>query len=399
MAPRYQFNRMEFSGSLGDLGTLLPLALGMIMVNQMPVTGLLYSVGIFYIVAGLYFGVPVPVQPMKVIGAYAIGTGVAGSQVAASAGLISLFLFIIGITGTINFISSLIPREVVRGIQLSTGILLMSQGVKLICGNSVQQLAAQAPEPNFVIQAIGPVPISILFGLSGILCTLFFLKSTRYPAGILLIAGGLLAGLFWGQHTGFNTFSMGIHLPELLPFGLPGVTDLTVAGLVLVLPQIPMTVGNAIIANTDLSKDYFGDDSAKVTYRTTTLSMAFANGLCFLFGGIPLCHGAGGLAAHYSFGARTGGSNIIIGASFLILALFFGQDALALINLLPLSILGVLLIFAGSQLALSILDMFGRKQMFTVLVILTVTLISNLSWGFLVGVTLAHLLRSERFDV
>ena len=126
--------------------------------------------------------------------------------------------------------------------------------------------------------------------------------------------------------------------------------------------------------------------------------MAFANGLSFLLGGIPLCHGAGGLAAHYSFGARTGGSNIIIGTIFLALALFFGPHALVLINLLPMSILGVLLIFAGSQLGLAILDMFARKDMFIVLTIVSVTLI-QLAWGFLVGALLAQLLGSERFSV
>lgn len=399
MALRYRFNRMEFSGSLGDLGTLLPLALGMILVNGMPVTGILYSIGIFYIIAGLYFGVPVPVQPMKAIGAYAIATGIAASQVAASAGLISLILFFIGLTGAINLISTLIPKEVIRGVQLSTGILLMSQGAKLIQGSSLQQLAAHSAEPNLIVQSIGPLSVSLLLGTLGTVCALFFLKSTRYPAGIILIGSGLLVGLLLGKHEGFSGVMVGVHFPEILPFNLPTTADITVAFLVLVLPQIPMTVGNAIIANTDLSKDYFGEDAVKVTYRTTTMSMALANGICFLFGGIPLCHGAGGLAAHYGFGARTGGSNIIIGVLFLLLAMFFGPQALVLINLLPLSILGVLLLFAGSQLGLSILDMFSRKQMFTVLVILTVTLTTNLAWGFFVGTALAHLLRSRRFSI
>ena len=208
-----------------------------------------------------------------------------------------------------------------------------------------------------------------------------------------------MTGLIWGTHEGFDQIALGIYLPELLPLGFPEIPDLTVALLVLVLPQLPMTVGNAIVANTDLSKEYFGEDSRKVTYTSTTLSMALANGLSFFLGGIPLCHGAGGLAAHYSFGARTGGSNIIIGTLFLALALFFGPHALVLINLLPMSILGVLLIFAGCQLGLSILDMFARKDMFIVLTIVSVTLTTNLAWGFLVGVVLAYLLRSDRFSI
>ena len=185
----------------------------------------------------------------------------------------------------------------------------------------------------------------------------------------------------------------------MLPFGLPTRLDFTLALFVLVLPQIPMTIGNAIIANSDLSRDYFGEDSRKVTYRKTTLSMAFANGVAFFLGGIPLCHGAGGLAAHYKFGARTGGSNIIIGAIFLAMAVLFGPHALSLMQLLPLSILGVLLIFAGAQLGLSILDMFSRKDLFVVLLMLGITLTSNLAWGFAAGLAAAHLLRSERFTI
>ncbi|MGB3211229.1 MAG: putative sulfate/molybdate transporter [Desulforhopalus sp.] len=399
MSARFQFNRMELAGSLGDLGTLLPLAIGMVMVNGMSITGVLFSIGIFYLLAGFYFGVPVPVQPMKAIGAYAVATGMVASQVAASVGLVGLFLFVIGITGTINFVGTLIPKPVIRGVQLSTGLLLMGQGIKMILGKSFQQLAAEMTEPNLTIQAIGPLPIGICFGVLGLITTFFLLKNKKYPAGIVVVFLGVLAGVFWGTHEGFDTIVPGIYFPELLPFGLPRIPDLTVALLVLVLPQLPMTVGNAILANTDLSREYFGEDSRKITYTSTTLSMAFANGLSFLLGGIPLCHGAGGLAAHYSFGARTGGSNVIIGTLFLALALFFGPHALVLINLLPLSILGVLLIFAGSQLGLSILDMFARKDMFVVLIIVGVTLTTNLAWGFLVGVFLAHLLRSDKFSI
>lgn len=399
MSARFQFNRMEFAGSLGDLGTLLPLAIGMVMVNGIPVTGILYSIGIFYLFAGFYFKVPVPVQPMKAIGAYAVATGIAAPQIGASVGLVSLFLFVIGITGSINFIGNLIPKSVIRGVQLSTGLLLMGQGIKMILGKSFQQVVAHTSEPHLTIQTIGPLPIGICLGVTGVAITLLLLKSRRFPAAIVVIFMGIFTGVVWGTHAGMDRLLPGIYLPELLPFGIPTTADLTVALLVLVLPQIPMTIGNAIIANTDLSKEYFGEDSGKVTYRSTTLSMAFANGLSFLLGGIPLCHGAGGLAAHYSFGARTGGSNIIIGSLFLVLALFFGPNALVLINLLPLSILGVLLIFAGSQLGLAILDMFARKDMFVILVIASVTLATNLAWGFMAGVLLAQLLRSEKFSI
>lgn len=390
---------MEFSGSLGDLGTLLPLSMGMIMVNGMSPTGVFFTIGLFYLCAGLYFGVPVPVQPMKAISSYAIATGVSASQISGSAALICLFLFIIGISGTINYIARVVPKAVIRGIQLSTGTLLMMQGIRLIIGQSPQQLAAGSAEPFLSISSFGILPVGICFGILGTLITLILMHNKRFPAALVLIATGSILGLIFAKNGGTAGFDFAFHFPEFLPFGLPTQPDLLIAFFVLVLPQIPMTIGNAIIADTDLSREYFGEKSEKVTYKATTLSMAFANGLSFLIGGIPLCHGAGGLAAHYKFGARTGGSNIIIGVIFLASVLFLGQHTLSLIHLLPLSILGVLLIFAGAQLSLSILDMVTRKEMFVVVIILSITLTTNLSWGFGVGLITAHLLRTGKLSI
>jgi SulP family sulfate permease len=169
--------------------------------------------------------------------------------------------------------------------------------------------------------------------------------------------------------------------------------------LALVLPQIPMTLGNAVIAYADLSKDYFGDSSQRVTYKSTCISMALANFVSASIGGIPLCHGAGGLAAHYRFGARTAGSNLMIGAIFAILAVVLGNDSLAVIYLLPLSVLGILLLFAGSQLALTIMDLENRKNYFVVLLMLGITLATNLAAGFMAGIALAYLINSDKLKV
>jgi SulP family sulfate permease len=399
MPPSYKFNRLEFAGSLGDLGTLLPLAMGMIMINGLNPSGLFLTVGLFYIFSGLYYGITVPVQPMKVIGAYAIAMGLSAPQVLASGALIGLFLLIIGGTGAVTFVGKYTPKAVVRGVQLSTGTLLVTQGVKFIVGTSKFQVLREATEPYLTLQNLGPVPIGIVIGMLGGVLTLFLLDNKRLPAGLLIVLGGLFIGFILGTHEGFDRFRLGLYIPKILPFGIPKGIDFSFALLVLVLPQIPMTLGNAVIANADLSREYFEADSKRVTYRALCLSQALANFLGFLLGGIPLCHGAGGLAAHYRFGARTAGSNIIIGSIFVILALFLGIHSLALVYLLPMSVLGVLLIFAGSQLALTIIDLHERKDLFVALVILGITLASNLAVGFLVGIALAYTLKSERLTV
>ncbi len=160
-----------------------------------------------------------------------------------------------------------------------------------------------------------------------------------------------------------------------------------------------MTVGNAVIANADLSRQYFPESGHRVTYRSLTVSMALANLMSFFLGGFPMCQGAGGLASRYCFGARTAGSNLIIGTIFVALALLLGRQVLAIIYLLPMSALGVLLIFAGAQLALTVMDMKTRKEFFVPILIVSITLASNLAAGFIVGIIVSYLLKSEKLKI
>lgn len=399
MQQSYKFNRLEFAGSLGDLGTLLPLAVGMTLINGLKPTGLFLTIGIFYVLAGIYYGVTVPVQPMKVISAYAIATAMDASQITASGYLMGLVLLLIGATGAITVIGRYIPKSVVRGVQLSTGTLLMVQGVKLMLGASTFQKIHQAVEPYFSAQSIGPIPIGIIIGIAGGCLTLVLLENKRFPAGLIVVVAGLVLGLILGNRQGLDELRVSINLPMFLPYGWPNRADFAFALFALVLPQIPMTLGNAVIAYADLSNEYFKAQSGKVTYRAACISMALANFLSSTFGGMPLCHGAGGLAAHYRFGARTAGSNIMIGAVFIALALFLGNRSLVFINLLPLSVLGVLLFFAGSQLCLTIQDLTTRKDMFVSLVVLGITLATNLAAGFLAGIAVAYFIKLEKFRV
>ena len=399
MQPKYRFNRLEFSGSLGDLGTLLPLALGLILVNGLSPNGIFLSVGLFFIFSGLYFGVTVPIQPMKVISAYAIATAMTAAQITASGYLIGIVLLVIGATGAISFIGRYIPKSIVRGVQLSTGTLLMVEGIKFMLGTTRLQTLRQAAEPYLSIDSVGPVPIGIVIGVVGGLLTLLLLNNKRFPAGMVVVLGGIFLGLIFGIRNGLDQINLGIHLPQFLPLGWPTKADFTFALLALVLPQIPMTLGNAVIAYADLSNDYFGDRSCKVTYKSACISMALANLASATIGGMPLCHGAGGLAAHYRFGARTAGSNLMIGIIFVFLAVALGDDILAVIYLLPLSVLGILLLFAGCQLGMTIMDLEDRKDYFVVLFMLGITLAANLAAGFLVGIAVAWIIKSDRLNV
>ena len=89
----------------------------------------------------------------------------------------------------------------------------------------------------------------------------------------------------------------------------------------------------------------------------------------------------------------------MIGFIFILLAVLLGSHALSIVYLLPMAALGVLLLFAGSQLAMTIIDVKNRKPLFVVLVILGITLASNLAVGFMVGVAAAYLLKSEKLSI
>ncbi len=399
MSERFKFDRLELAGSLGDLGTLLPIAIAMVLFNNLNALGLFLSIGLFYLISGFYFGITVPVQPMKVIGAYAIATAMSPEQILASSLLMGVFLLIVGLTGAIDLIRKVTPRSVIRGVQLSTGALLISGGVKFMIGASKYQVLQNAVEPHLSLQSVGGVPISLVIGAVAAIVTLLMLDNKKLPAGLIVVAGGLAAGLALGARFDLSRGAFGFHLPEILPFGFPGKVDFTFALFALVLPQLPMTLGNAVLAYTDLSKEYFGTRSARVTNRKACVSMALANFLSFLLGGMPLCHGAGGLAAHYRFGARTAGSNVMIGFLFVALAVLLGGDIIGLFSLLPMSILGVLLVFAGAQLTLTIMDLDRRKDYFVAVLILGITLASNLAAGFIAGMIVAQLLRWDRLSV
>jgi len=387
--PKYRFDRMELAGSLGDLGTLLPLAIGMIVLNHLHATNVFVLIGLFYIVAGHYFEVPVPVQPMKVVGAYAIAAGLTPTQIVASSLWMGVFLLFLGTTGLIQTIGKYTPKSTVRGVQLAVGVILMIKGLKLMI----------MPDPNLAAQAVGPINLGIILGGAGLTLTFLLLDNRKLPAALVLIVLGILLGLFIGKPFDAASFNWSVHFPKLIPYGWPSLDDFLWVLPVLVLPQIPMTLGNAIISNTDVMHEYFGDRARKATYRSVANSQGLADVVSFFLGGIPMCHGAGGLAAHYRFGARTAGSNLIIGVIFIFLALVFGETMLAILNLLPFSFLGVLLVFAGVQLALMIQDLQDRRDLFVALFMLGIALASNLGVAFILGIVVAVASKCGKLNV
>lgn len=166
------------------------------------------------------------------------------------------------------------------------------------------------------------------------------------------------------------------------------------AFFLLVIPQLPLTLGNAIVSTKDIAKRYFGDRAKRVTERSLSVGMGITNLVAGLMGGMPVCHGSGGLTAHYSFGARSGGACIIIGSLCLGAALMFGRGVSEIFKIIPHSILGIMLFYVGFRHAFLVTDLRERKELAVALGIGIVALLtSNLSIAYGLGMVLWFLLR------
>jgi len=361
---RNRFDRMEWAGAFGDLGTLIPFVVAYISVVKMDPFAVLFSFGAAMVVCGIYYRTPFPVQPMKAAGAVAatqaaqtavITPGVVvGASVAT--GLVWLLL---GLTGAAERITKLVPRPVVVGIILGLGMGFMLQGIRMMSGNW------------WIAGA----------GLAG---TILLLTNRAIPAMFLLLLFGAACGA--AQDPGALDGLSGVAITFRAPsFALSTLTwhDLAIGAVFLALPQIPLTLGNAIIAIREENNSLFPD--RPVSERSVAVSTGLMNLASSAAGGVPMCHGAGGMAGHVAFGARTGGAPIILGTILLVLALFFSGSVEALFRLFSPAVLGVILFLTGAQLALGSCD-FGRDKGERFVTLVTAAFaIWNVGIAFVVG--------------
>ncbi len=384
----YRFDRVEFAGSLGDLGTLIPLAIGLVTINGLSFSAVFLWVGLFYLISGLYYRLPIPVQPLKLVSAIAIAfpEKITLAVMAATGLLFGGALVLLSFTGLIDQLARLFTKPIVRGIQLGLGFILMIKGLEFI---SRPELLLQGTTGS---ASLGGLPLNPLLGLAALVLVLCLLSSRRFPAALVVVIAGIAVALPFGALGNLH----GEFGPSAMPLVIPGVDDFTTALFLLVIPQLPLTIGNAIVGTNDTARNLFGSGpaTARVSNRNFSLGMGLVN-LCVGFmAAMPLCHGAGGLAAHYRFGARTGGSNIMLGLLFILIALGLGGIGIVLLSAIPNAVLGVLLLFAGLELALLIRDVQERQELFIILLIAGISLAtSNMSIAFVSGIIVSGFLR------
>lgn len=364
----------EGAGALGDLGVLVPIAVALVVVNGLSATAVLLPAGLLYVAAGLAYRLPVPVQPLKAFGALAVALGMGPDEVAAGALLLGAVFCVLGLAGALGAAARWVPTAVVRGVQLSVGLLFLRIAWGLVTDPPLAFTDAYRPVWWVVGGAAAVALLSVLARRH--LITLLW---------VLLAAGAVL----WH----------GVDL-ELGPAPLTAPT-LTAevwatAATALVLPQLPLTFANSCLATADVARRYFGAAASRVTPDRLAVSLGLANLLAGGISGMPVCHGAGGMTAHRYFGARTGLAPVLLGSALLALALLAGASLAGLLAAFPLPVLAGLLAVAGLAHVGLVHDVRGRRSWLVVLVVAAAGVLGQLALGLLAGVALAAALGLSR---
>ena len=313
------------AGAFADVGVLVPIAVALIVTNGLSPTAVLLPAGLLYLAAAWIYRLPVPVQPLKAFGAIAIANGLGTDAIAAGALLMGVIFLILGTTGLIDWAARAFPRPLIRGVQLTVGLLFLKIAYTLVV----------SPPSTFIDHTLSS---PWLVGLS-LACAALALALRRRPIALVMIGAAVIAvtlraeGFAWGPSS--------ISSPHL------DVATFWTAFVVLVVPQLPLTFANSCLATADAAKTYFGSAAERVRPGRLATTLGAANLFAGAIGGMPVCHGAGGMTAHRAFGARTGAAPAIIGATLVVLAVVFGAGLAALLTAFPLPILAGLLAVSG----------------------------------------------------
>lgn len=367
---RPRFDRHELAGAFADVGVLVPIATALIVKNGLSATAVLLPAALLYLTVAFAYRLPVPVQPLKAFGAIAIAKGLGADEIAAGALLMGAIFLALGRLGLIDLAARAFPKALVRGVQLTVGLLFL----KVAWG-----LVADTPK-SFTDHAADPTALTLLAAL--VLVAAFALK--RRSVALVLVGVGLTAALLRSA----GDLSLG---PA--PLSLPNLDTATfwTALTALVLPQIPLTFANSCVATADAARAYFGERAARVRPGRLATTLGLANVLSGAIGGMPVCHGAGGMTAHYAFGARTAGAPLAIGAVLLALALGVGAGLAALLSAFPVAVLGGMLAAAGVLHVGLLRDLAGAREWAIAIVIGAIGFALNLVVAIAVGLALCRL--------
>ena len=373
-----RFDRHEFAGSVGDIGVMIPLAVGVAVVAHLSLVTVFLCVAASYAVTALVFRVPLPVQPMKAMGASIIALGLSATVVGAAGLEIAVILLLLAFTPLARYLAILFPKAVLRGIQLAVGLLLLKGALSTAAGET----ALSGLHPSIDLGGVA-LPAGLIVALAALAFLLAGKRSWRVPASLVVIGiGGIVgAALAFAGVSTVAAIPAGLSSPLA---HLPSAGDAWVALYALVLPQLPLSLGNSVFATEDVMRHYYGGGARRVSARRLLLSLGLMNLATGAVGGMALCHGAGGATAHYRLGARSAGATLIAAGLFAALAAAaaFGVSPL----FVPGAVLAGMLLYVGVEHCLLIADLRTVDEVVCAVLIAALAMtLNNLAAGFLAG--------------
>lgn len=355
---RFRFDRAEIAGALGDLGVLVPIAVALIVKNGLTPTAVLLPAGLLYVTAGLVYRLPVPVQPLKAFGAIAIAHGFGADDIAAGALLMGALFLVFGVSGLLDWVAKVFPQPVIRGIQLSVGLLFCQLAWRLV---AAPPKAFSDHRHSFAwLSAITVLVIAAALVLRHRQITLLFLA-----VAVVAMVVGFGGPLRLGPST--------VQLPHLTQQAFAA------AAVALVLPQVPLSFANSCLATADTARAYFGAAARRVRPGRLAITIGVANLFAGSISGMPVCHGAGGMTAHRTFGARSGGAPIMLGGALIALALGVGAGLAGALSGFPVPILAGMLTTAGLLHIALLRDLRGPWQWLLAVAVGVTGFLSNLA--------------------
>ncbi|PWA35509.1 molybdate transporter 1 [Artemisia annua] len=359
---------------MGDLGTYIPIVLALTLASHLNLGTTLIFTGVYNIVTGAIYGVPMPVQPMKSIAAVAISDPDFGIPEVMAAGICTgVILFALGVTGLMRLAYRLIPLPVVRGIQLAQGLNFAMTAVKYV--RKVQDFSKSKSKGN-----------RDWLGLDGLVLAIVCICFITIVNG----AGVILAII--REPKVIKGFNFGPSSIQVIKISKTAWKKGFIKGTI---PQLPLSILNSVIAVCKLSTDLFPEKT--VTPTSVSVTVGLMNVVGCWFGAMPCCHGAGGLAGQYKFGGRSGACVALLGGTKLLLGLLLGSSIVKILTAFPVGVLGVLLLFAGIELAMCARDMKSKEESFVVLICTAVSLVgSSAALGFVTGMVVHLLLRLRK---
>jgi MFS superfamily sulfate permease-like transporter len=357
-----RFDRNELAGSFGDIGTDLPLIVGIVLAAGLDSASVFFVFGALQILTGLVYGLPMPMQPLKAMAVLVITQKLPGNMLFGAGLAIGATMLLLSLSGLLGKLATWIPKCVVRGIQFGLGLSLASLALK----NYI-------PSMGWPGYALAGAALIVMLSLWG---------NRRLPPGLLAIAIGVVYALTFDVHLATVADGLDITFPK---FHQPSLDDLATGFAVLALPQLPLSISNSVIATQQTIRDLFPDK--QISIRRIGVTYSVINLIAPLFGGIPACHGCGGLAGHYTFGARTGGSVVIYGMLYLLLGLFLSGPLHEVLKVFPQPILGVVLLFEALTLLALVRDQAPSGRDTSIALVVGV-LALTVPQGFVVGLVI-----------